>query len=346
MDVESAKKLLSSKREDKRSSCCREIPLKIGHNFDLDIIIPCYNVEPYIRECIDSVINQKTSFSFRVIAINDGSSDNTLGVLKEYEKIDNYILLDQTNHGVSYARNRAITLLDSEYVMFIDSDDMLFPDAIENMLTLAKKEDADYVQGKIIQIMPDGTERGQFGVCHDGKITTRREIAGIPGGKLFRSALFESLIFPEYTFEDSIFKEIVFDLAKNKYSFTGPVYKYRVNNTGISTTARKRPQSIDGLWINLMLGEERQSKFGLEPTDDYYEYKISTFELMHRRLRSIGLKYDRAGFIIYSDYIKRTFKDMTLKDKKFRWIEKSLKNGKYLMFLLGLVKRKLIGNRA
>lgn len=92
----------------------------------LSIIVPVYNVEKYIGECIESIINQK-KIDFELILVNDGSTDDSLKVCKEYEiKDDRIIIIDQANQGVSSARNNGLKIANGKYIMFVDSDDLLY----------------------------------------------------------------------------------------------------------------------------------------------------------------------------------------------------------------------------
>jgi glycosyltransferase involved in cell wall biosynthesis len=96
------------------------------------IIIPVYNVEKYLRECLESVVNQ-TFTDFEVICINDGSTDNSLKILEEYKK--NYglqiTIISQDNGGLSVARNTGIHATKGDYIFFLDSDDYIAPNALE-----------------------------------------------------------------------------------------------------------------------------------------------------------------------------------------------------------------------
>ena len=225
-------------------------------------------------------------------------------------------------------------MVEAEYILFLDSDDMLCPDAIEKLISKAKSENADYVQGSIIRIMDDGRELDTFAASFDGLITSRREIAGIPGGKLFKSSLFRNLIFPVYIFEDSIIKEVLFDIADKKIAISEPVYKYRVNPNSISVRTKKNFSCVDGLWVNLKLSEERSDHFKLEPTQDYYEYKISTYLLMHNRIKKRGIRFCMACFRVYSHFISSNFSSFSVENRKYRCLERSLKKGNYVLFLI------------
>ena len=100
----------------------------------VSVIIPVYNVEPYLDECLDSTCNQ-TQKNIEIICINDGSTDNSLNILQEYEKRDNRIsIISQDNRGASCARNIGMQHAKGKYIYFLDSDDYLAHDALEMLV--------------------------------------------------------------------------------------------------------------------------------------------------------------------------------------------------------------------
>ena len=112
----------------------------------ISIIIPCYNCANTLPRCLDSVFSQ-TYQDYEVIAVNDGSADNTLAVLKEYaNKHSNLIIIDKQNNGVSSARNDALQIATGDYVQFLDADDNFLDDTIfsENV-DLMERYDVDVV---------------------------------------------------------------------------------------------------------------------------------------------------------------------------------------------------------
>ena len=112
----------------------------------LSIIIPVYNVEKYLRECLDSVVNQ-TLKDIEIICIDDCSTDSSLEILKEYASKDNrFILLEQEfNQGQGVARNEGIKIATGEYIGFVDPDDWIDLDMYESMYSKAKEFDTDIV---------------------------------------------------------------------------------------------------------------------------------------------------------------------------------------------------------
>ena len=97
------------------------------------IIIPVYNAEKYILECLESIANQK-NLKFEVILINDGSTDNSQVICENFWKKDKrFKLINQDNFGVSKARNRALQLVTGKYIIFVDADDVVSKDALETI---------------------------------------------------------------------------------------------------------------------------------------------------------------------------------------------------------------------
>ena len=129
----------------------------------VSVVIPVYNVEKYLKECIDSVIRQ-TYTNWELILIDDGSCDKSGEICDEFSNRDSRIhVLHQINQGVSFARNKGIEAAKGEYLIFIDSDDWIDDQMFEEMIKAItdRKADACYCdryykdQGKIINALPD-----------------------------------------------------------------------------------------------------------------------------------------------------------------------------------------------
>ena len=112
----------------------------------VSVIIPVYNVDQYLAQCLDSVINQ-TFKDIEIICINDCSTDNSLNILKDFAQKDIRInILDlKENKGVSNARNLGLSLAKAEFIVFIDSDDWVTTDHIEILYNQIKKSNTDFV---------------------------------------------------------------------------------------------------------------------------------------------------------------------------------------------------------
>jgi len=115
--------------------------------YDLTVIVPAYNAEAWIEVCMDSILSQETSYTFQVIAVDDGSTDSTGAILDGYASDPRVLVIHQENQGHSGARNTALKRVQSRYVMFVDADDFLLPDAIDVLMKTARRDDADIVEG-------------------------------------------------------------------------------------------------------------------------------------------------------------------------------------------------------
>lgn len=118
----------------------------------ISVIIPIYNVEDYVFECVESVLNQ-TMKDLEIILVNDGSTDNSIRRIRNViEENDNILLINQKNKGLSAARNTGLKHAQGEYIIFIDSDDYIQPTFLEHLYIEAKQSNVDVVIGGYTRI--------------------------------------------------------------------------------------------------------------------------------------------------------------------------------------------------
>lgn len=117
----------------------------INNNIKVSVIIPIYNKEKYLKQCLDSVVNQ-TLRNIEIILVNDGSADNSKKICEEYVAKDKrIILINQENSGAATARQKGLDIAKGEYIYFIDADDHIEPDLCERVYSEAEKTGADIV---------------------------------------------------------------------------------------------------------------------------------------------------------------------------------------------------------
>lgn len=127
----------------------------------ITIIVPVYNVENYLPKCLDSLINQ-TIKDLEIICINDGSTDKSLNILKEYAQNDNRIIvIDKENEGQGICRNYGIKIAKGEYTAFVDPDDWVNPSMYENMYNQARSLNSEIVISNYVRYIEE-TERYTF----------------------------------------------------------------------------------------------------------------------------------------------------------------------------------------
>ncbi|MDR2169542.1 MAG: glycosyltransferase family 2 protein [Planctomycetaceae bacterium] len=210
----------------------------------ISIIIPVYNVESYLRDCLDSVVNQ-TMREIQIICVNDGSTDNSLNILNEYAKCDSRIeIIDKLNGGLSSARNAAYPHIKGKYTLFVDSDDWIEYDLCEKTYQKAETTNAEIVVF-YFQIPFDAKSETLAmlnGITPEDKITNKEKqtIINYPTawGKLWKSdfLLDNKLFFPEgLCFEDNLvhWKGVI--LANKISILQKPLYYYRQRNDSITS---------------------------------------------------------------------------------------------------------------
>lgn len=208
----------------------------------VSVIIPVYNVEKYLRECLDSVVNQ-TLRDIEIICINDGSPDNSLAILQEYAKRDSrFVIVDQENQGVGRSRNTGIRKARGEFVCFMDPDDWYpEPDILETLYSTAKRERVCICGGSLEEHKPDGTVVRDFNpnASNWGGKFSRDEMMrfhdyqydwGYQRFVFSRKFLVENdIFFPPYIrFQDPPFFVKAMVLAEKFYSLRKITYAYRV----------------------------------------------------------------------------------------------------------------------
>ncbi len=177
----------------------------------ISIIIPVYNVEKYIRECLESVISQAYE-NLEIILIDDGSNDKSADICREYsEKDSRIIFVHQDNKGVSAARNKGLELATGEYIGFVDSDDYIDREMYSTLVELLEQNGADIAACGYRRLLTDnrlvGVSDGTVSV-YDGiemfrSYVTEAKINPSVWSKLYKRELFDDIRFIEgIIFED------------------------------------------------------------------------------------------------------------------------------------------------
>ena len=127
---------------------------------DLSIIVPVYNVEDYIRPCIESIFKQRLNDNaYEVIIVNDGTEDNSIGVIQDIiNEHENITVINQENQGLSVARNNGIALAKGEYILMLDSDDLLIENRLHILLDKALETQVDLVVANYYKMLDEEIE--------------------------------------------------------------------------------------------------------------------------------------------------------------------------------------------
>ncbi|MDY2607826.1 MAG: glycosyltransferase family 2 protein, partial [Lachnospiraceae bacterium] len=213
----------------------------------VSIIVPVYNVEKYLEECLDSILKQ-TYANIEVIVVDDGSTDNSYAICCKYHQLDSRIkLVQKKNGGLSSARNAGLDHMTGSYVAFVDSDDTIDQNMIEKMIDVIKKTNTDIVIGAF-ERYDDITGNIYSREMLDGKWNRLSEdnlgemLYVNPGvwNKLYRAELFQKVTFTDVSLaEDLVF---LMDILKEKPRISRireVLYRYRVRGNSIINTVNE-----------------------------------------------------------------------------------------------------------
>ena len=225
----------------------------------VSVIIPVYNTEEYLNECLDSVVKQTLS-DIEIICIDDGSTDRSMEILKQYaEKDCRFAVLSQQNSGSGAARNNGIRTARGEYVVFMDSDDY-YPErmTLEKLYNAATEHDSNICGGSFSSFKEDGIIVTQFSEKLKGYTFSES------GEMLYKDYQFDygyhrflyrreflvanSIFFPDYLrYQDPPFFVRAMITSEKFYAITDVTYRYRKQPRSISTNDRKTLDVIKGL---------------------------------------------------------------------------------------------------
>lgn len=309
---------------------------EIKEKYDLQIIVPAYNSEKYIAECMQSILEQKTQYKILVAVVNDGSVDETGTILSNYSGEHGNILIDvvtRENGGFSTARNSALTEIYGRYVMFLDSDDVLPDGTIEKMIAEADSMKLDILQGS--WYIFDSEKRENHILSKTGIVKNGREVlSGYAWGKIYKNTVWENFQYPEgFWYEDT---PILFMLAEMPYrcgAIRDVVYGYRHNLNGITATSVGEKKSVDSYWIT----EENLEEFpifGLKYDQTAYEYVLRQSRMNWMRVSKQPWKIREAVFVLTAELIDRYFKGFHTTNGELKAMEKALRKKQLLKFAM------------
>jgi len=272
--------------------------IKVDTTPAISVIVPVYNVQDYLVECLDSLAKQTFSSTFEILLVDDCSTDNSKNLCEDFvaanPTLAKLICLPK-NQGVAVARNTGIEAATGTYFAFVDSDDLLPPDALQNLYNAAITYQADIVKGNNITFNDHSANAAGYDVKEikiyiDDVILSmfleHKETRGHTWGKLFLRSAFASIInTPGVVMaEDTLYCAEVFSLAKKLVLINKTVYHYRLRKTG--ATGRKFQTGAYLWWLysiencgRFITTEHQQSC--------YKELQIRTLLQLVREARSL-----------------------------------------------------------
>ena len=289
----------------------------------ISVILPVHNTARYLPECIDSVLNQSFE-DFELICVNDESTDNSLDILNDYYKQDKrLIIITQENKGLSSARNTGLKSADGDYILFLDSDDYLSLNALNDLYSVAFEKSLDLVLFKIINFDDESREKSTYSYFEltvlksmvadsvfsyeDVKSRFFRIPVTAPG-KLYKKELLDGMEFREgLIFEDNpFFIELMFKVKKAQV-FDEYLYMRRIRSDSITNSNFFKFKDCVEVY-NII--EQIIRKYG--------KYEELKGQLFHRRCRDIYLRFSQVPDEFKKDFFTIIKSDFTSKKEELK----------------------------
>ncbi len=327
MTFREATALLSNYRKNRATTSIIDQMENNGNSggYDLSIIVPCYNVQEYVEQCMDSILNQKTTYSYIIYLIDDGSTDGTYRVMSKYADSSQVKILRSTNNGAGHARNMGLNEVNTPYIMFVDADDYLTCDCVEKLMTVAYKYNADIVEGGLRYF--DEDNKTIWKKKHENEvfdIGIEAPLFGFPVAKVIKSRCFDDIRFPEIGYEDTLGIYTFYPQAQKCCLIDDIVYNYRKNNNGCTRKIVNDFRQLDTVYVTEQLLKDALAL----NIDVQYLYRITLNQIITNYSRIYYMNFDiqMAVFVITCNIFDTYFSEMKIDNPSFKNLETSIKN--------------------
>lgn len=313
--------------------------MNISQNLEplISVVVPVYNVEKYLPKCLDSLLSQ-TYKNLEIICVNDGSPDNSIKILQEYASKDSRIkVISQENKGLSGARNTGMKSATGELIYFIDSDDWISSDYLQNMYKTMSSLDVDVViDGKHSYVWENGTQKVKKsryeGVFEKNKFNLRKTLGFVMvWNKLYKRKFLEDtgVFYPEgVTCEDCFFYYTVFTKVRKFAIINNGTYFYRQNDKSLMSQIKSGKRLYDHVRVfNLIFDYYRKNNL----LKDYYLpfNMLKSYIMYHKNKREA---FDEIRDILQN--LEYSIKNVSKTDKIFIKMVRDLPYSVYAAYLV------------
>lgn len=295
--------------------------------YNLQIVIPMYNVRRYIGKCLDSILSQKTKYTYVIYVVDDGSTDGSEEQVQNLYSDGPIVLITKSNGGAASARNLGMEKIVADYVMFMDADDLLKQGALERLLDTAYREDADVVEGGY-EVFKTKTIKE---VTHENETVEEPcgKLWGFSWGKVFRGALFTDFWFPEnYWYEDTFISYLVYTKCKHAVTISDIVYSYRHNMRGMSHIRKREKKLLDAFWIIHLVIDE-MCRRGVPFSQNIYEQLLVSISTSAKRTLFLERELRKCILSSYAEMLHTYFEGYRTDAENMKVFEKVIRNNDF-----------------
>ena len=290
----------------------------------ISVVVPVYNVEKYIRQCLESIVNQ-TYKNLEIIVVNDGTKDNSMEIVEEFLSDSRLKVINKENGGLSSARNRGMEEATGDYILFVDSDDWLEENGIDILVkNLIKNIDIlganFYVFDEKNQLKNKNNFKIKYRENDEGKNLLLNDLESVVWNKLYKISFLKknNIIFLENVIhEDEEFTFKCYMKAKNVKYIQEVTYNYRINRVGsiMNNSEKNKNDSIASLRKII-----NEIKIIQKNSDDYFiqlRSLLKQYKLEIKILNKKNVIFSKQDIIKFETIIENiNFNLLSLKEKK------------------------------
>ena len=296
-------------------------------NIKISVVVPIFNVENYIGPCLDSILNQ-TFKDFEVICVNDGSTDSSLDILKEYATKDSRIkIINKDNAGYGHTMNIGMDMASGEYFVIVESDDFILPKMFETLYSAAKENDLDFVKSDFYRFYgdeynnniikdyqkldPSGEYYNKIFSTHENHKTYKLLMntwTGLYNIDFLRKNNIRHSETPGASYQDNGFWFKTFFYGEKVMFLPEPFYMYRRDNPNSSVRNKTKIYAMDTEYdiINNFLEDQGEK-------DDFLDaFVFAKYHNFHFTMDRIGLEFKKEFLLRTSEYFNEMKKNNKL----------------------------------
>ena len=304
----------------------------------ISIIIPVYNVEKYLKQCLDSVIKQSYK-NLQIILVDDGSTDHSPAICDEYAEMDQRIqVIHQNNHGLPAARNRGLEYVKGEYIGFVDSDDWIHVDMYRHLVEILESNDADIstveciktsgeIQDRESKVKVQALTRDQFARVFF-KIGSRKIVYYVVNRLYKKKVINLNHFVEEFSVGEDVLASYKALIKAEKIAVSNQEMYYYMMNSGMTSSFHPKYFQLVDIWNRIRVISEQVS-------DEHQEYaKVNQARIYFTLLSELAISGEYKN-LLYKDKISE-FEYCLKKNRKYLLQSDISLERKILIFLFCL----------
>ena len=283
-----------------------------NNDYDLSIIVPVYNSEKYIKECIDSLLNQDTKYNYEIICVDDGSTDSSLNILNNYND-ERLKVFHKKNGGISSSRNFGLKKARGKYIGFVDNDDYVSNRYIDILLNKAIDNNLDYIKCSY-EVVDNDKNCLERKIYSDSIIYDLNDVSnyqmwlhGYMWGGIYLRKIWKDFCFSQgYWYEDMVRNLYLYDCINSMACISDVIYFKRKHDNNAADVLWKKQdlKCLDQLYLAKQLIELKNKRNIKSNLISKYALVLELCEYLYKRLEGLDYDIQKDSFNVAANIIK------------------------------------------